>query len=688
MVVIESGRDVVVEITKKPYEMVVKNRYGFPILREHRADTNLRGWRRASWLGYRRGPDGTIVATFDALALAPDEHIYGLGEKFMPLGPARPADRVLELQHLGRHQRARLQERPVLRLVARLRRLPEHHVQDDLGRRQRRHHVDLDPDRDRGRPPRPVLHLGPEDRGHPDPLHRADRPPAGAAALVVRVLAVEVHATVAGTRSGRSSGRPARSGCRPTSSTWTRPGCASGCTPISSGTRRGSRTRPATWPGLREEGIRICLWLQPWIPEDSEVFAEGQEHGAFATREDGSVYFYAPTDPGPPPEPLRHRRLLQPDRPRVVHPEDPGPDRAGRQRLQDRFRRGDPRGRRLRQRHARLGDAQPVSRCSTTPPSTRRSSAAAGPTTWSAGGAPAGPASSGTRSPGAGTMLCNFPSMVCTLWSGLSFSLSGVAFWSHDIGGFMGETNPELYVRWAQWGLLSSHSRAHGTTSREPWSQGEQALSIFREFDELRYQLHPVPVQPGPRGPPDRAAADAADGAGVPGRPGHPHDRQPVPARPEPAGGAGPGGGADVAADVPAARHLVQLLDGHAVRGWPLDPPADAVARDDAAVRQGRHDPAARADPAAHRRAGGRARRPRRGDAAGLPADRCRTRPRAEGILHEDGGTTTYVYEDGTLTIEPEAGAPQARTYTVEVVGRDPKSATERTEGAATIEVQ
>jgi alpha-D-xyloside xylohydrolase len=90
-----------------------------------------------------------------------------------------------------------------------------------------------------------------------------------------------------------------------------------------------------------------------------------------------------------------------------------------------------------------------------------------------------------------GDMLCNFASMACTLWGGLSYSLSGVAFWSHDIGGFQGETNPELYIRWAQWGLLCSHSRGHGTTSREPWSQGEQALSLFRRYAELRYRLIP-----------------------------------------------------------------------------------------------------------------------------------------------------------------------------------------------------
>jgi alpha-glucosidase (family GH31 glycosyl hydrolase) len=62
--------------------------------------------------------------------------------------------------------------------------------------------------------------------------------------------------------------------------------------------------------------------------------------------------------------------------------------------------------------------------------------------------------------------------------------------------------------------------------------------------------------------------------------------------------------------------------------------------------------------------------------------------PRAIGSLREDGGMTVYAYDEGTLTVEPNEGAPQSRTYTVEVVGRDPKTATQRTEGAATIEIQ
>ena len=73
-----------VVIEKQPWEFRLLNADGHVVVGEHRADTNLRGWRRASWLGYARD-DGPVAATFEALALPPNEHIYGLGEKFMPL---------------------------------------------------------------------------------------------------------------------------------------------------------------------------------------------------------------------------------------------------------------------------------------------------------------------------------------------------------------------------------------------------------------------------------------------------------------------------------------------------------------------------------------------------------------------------------------------------------------------------
>ncbi|MDP2950143.1 MAG: glycoside hydrolase family 31 protein [Chloroflexota bacterium] len=89
-----------------------------------------------------------------------------------------------------------------------------------------------------------------------------------------------------------------------------------------------------------------------------------------------------------------------------------------------------------------------------------------------------------------------FAGMAAALRAGLSLSLSGIPFWSHDIGGFWNPDNmkppsPELYIRWAQFGLLSSHARFHGIGRREPWYYGEEAVAIVREFARLRYRLLP-----------------------------------------------------------------------------------------------------------------------------------------------------------------------------------------------------
>ncbi|HLC28204.1 MAG TPA: TIM-barrel domain-containing protein, partial [Dehalococcoidia bacterium] len=64
------------------------------------------------------------------------------------------------------------------------------------------------------------------------------------------------------------------------------------------------------------------------------------------------------------------------------------------------------------------------------------------------------------------------------------------------IGGFW---NPKLfeppdqtlYIRWAQFGLLSCHARFHGVRGREPWYYGEKAIEVVREFAKLRYRLLP-----------------------------------------------------------------------------------------------------------------------------------------------------------------------------------------------------
>ena len=85
-----------------------------------------------------------------------------------------------------------------------------------------------------------------------------------------------------------------------------------------------------------------------------------------------------------------------------------------------------------------------------------------------------------------------YPSMAETLRGGLSLGLSGFGFWSHDIGGFNDPVTPDLYKRWVAFGLLSSHSRLHGSNSaRVPWLFDDEAVEVLRFFNNLKTQIMP-----------------------------------------------------------------------------------------------------------------------------------------------------------------------------------------------------
>ncbi len=83
-------------------------------------------------------------------------------------------------------------------------------------------------------------------------------------------------------------------------------------------------------------------------------------------------------------------------------------------------------------------------------------------------------------------------SMAETLRGGLSLGLSGFGYWSHDIGGFEGTPDPLVFKRWLAFGLLSSHSRLHGSSSvRVPWAFDDEAVDIARRFTRLKHSLMP-----------------------------------------------------------------------------------------------------------------------------------------------------------------------------------------------------
>jgi alpha-D-xyloside xylohydrolase len=83
--------------------------------------------------------------------------------------------------------------------------------------------------------------------------------------------------------------------------------------------------------------------------------------------------------------------------------------------------------------------------------------------------------------------------------AGLNFALSGIPYWTTDIGGFVfGNTRDpafrELFIRWFQYGTFNPILRVHGTRNpdeNELWSYGPDAQTILVNFDRLRYRMLP-----------------------------------------------------------------------------------------------------------------------------------------------------------------------------------------------------
>lgn len=98
-----------------------------------------------------------------------------------------------------------------------------------------------------------------------------------------------------------------------------------------------------------------------------------------------------------------------------------------------------------------------------------------------------------------GDCSAEYSSMEETLRGGLSLCASGFGYFSHDIGGFEATASPDVYKRWCAFGLMSTHSRLHGSTSyRVPWAyeddtpeNPENACAVLRFFTKLKGRLMP-----------------------------------------------------------------------------------------------------------------------------------------------------------------------------------------------------
>jgi alpha-D-xyloside xylohydrolase len=237
---------------------------------------------------------------------------------------------------------------------------------------------------------------------------------------------------------------------------------------------------------LKAGGLRICVWINPYIAQQSALFDEGAEHGYLLRRADGSVW---QTD--------RWQAGMG-----VVDFTNPEARRWFGDKLRalvdmgvDCFKTDF--GERIPTDVAYFDGSDPVKMHNFYPYLYNQTvfqmleeKLGRGQAVVFARSATAGcqqfPVHWG------GDSTATFESMAETLRGGLSLGLSGFGFWSHDIGGFEQTATPDVYKRWCAFGLLSSHSRLHGSQSyRVPWLFDEEAVDVLRFFTKLKCRLMP-----------------------------------------------------------------------------------------------------------------------------------------------------------------------------------------------------
>ncbi|MDY2520009.1 alpha-xylosidase [Weissella cibaria] len=238
---------------------------------------------------------------------------------------------------------------------------------------------------------------------------------------------------------------------------------------------------------LHDKGLKVCVWINPYISQKSPLFKIGKEKGYFIKHTDGSVWQWDLWQPGNavvdftnPEARAWYQGLLK-------NLLDMGvdcfkTDFGERIPMHDAvfFNGGNPEGEHNYYTHRynkavfellqqEKGEDEAVVFA--------RSGTVGGqqyPVHWG------------------GDNLSQFHSMADSLRGGLSLMSSGYTFWSHDIGGFEENASPSIYKRWTQFGLLSSHSRYHGNIEyRVPWLFDEEAVDVTRKFTQLKLDMMP-----------------------------------------------------------------------------------------------------------------------------------------------------------------------------------------------------
>jgi alpha-D-xyloside xylohydrolase len=237
---------------------------------------------------------------------------------------------------------------------------------------------------------------------------------------------------------------------------------------------------------IKAKGLKICVWINPYIAQRSHLFAEGMEHGYLVTDPRGDVWQWdlwqagmALVDFTNPDATAWYLSKLQAlldmgvdsfktDFGERIPTEVVWHDGSDPQRMHNYYTHlFNGAVFELLERARGKGEAVLFAR-----------SATAGgqqyPVHWG------------------GDCESTFVAMAESLRGGLSLALSGYGFWSHDIGGFEGTPDPAVFKRWTAFGFLSSHSRFHGSDSyRVPWVFDDEAVDVTRKFANLKMTLMP-----------------------------------------------------------------------------------------------------------------------------------------------------------------------------------------------------
>ncbi len=238
---------------------------------------------------------------------------------------------------------------------------------------------------------------------------------------------------------------------------------------------------------LKAKGLKICVWINPYISQLSPLFKEGRENNYFIRTQDGSVFQRDAWQPGMALVDFTNPGARQWYCGKLQALLDMGVDAfktdfgeyIPTESVQY-FDGSDPELMHnyysylynkcvfeLLEKHHGNGQALVFGRSGTT-------GIQKFPVSWG------------------GDCEATFESMAEDLRGGLSFCMSGPAFWSHDIGGFTGKADAGLYKRWIAFGLLSTHSRLHGSESyRVPWLFDEESVAVMRHFTALKNRLFP-----------------------------------------------------------------------------------------------------------------------------------------------------------------------------------------------------